>query len=171
MEPQLLIPAAFLNETLMAIRTESAAQTRLLANHYSNLKQDYNGIREDFRSCVHQTDRILAEQYSRFELKLEDIQKSMLQFHENQTAAIADLRARLDAIEGLTKGSKDAVASKITAIVETMGRGIDGLLAVIKPNVCGKQPRLLLVSTSRPMHNSVHRCSRHILFRKRSTQI
>lgn len=131
-EPPFIIPAAFLTEIIMAIRSESAAQNRLLTNHYSSLKQDYNGIKEDYQLCVHQTDRILTEQYTRFELRLEDIQKGVRQFHETQTAAITDMRARLDAFESSAEASRDALASKITTVVEAMGHNFDGLIGMIK---------------------------------------
>lgn len=142
MEPPFIIPAAFLTEIITAIRSESTAQNRLLTNHYSNLKQDYNAIKEDFQLCVHQTDRILTEQYTRFELRLEGIQKGMRQFHETQTAAITDLGARLDVLEGLTEASRNALTSKIATVVETMGQSLNTFISMIK-NDHGEPPHLL----------------------------
>lgn len=130
--PPFIIPAAFLTEIMMAVRSESAAQNRLLSNHYSNLKQDYNAIKEDFQLCVHQTDRILTEQYARFELRLEGIQKSVRQFHETQMAAIADLGVRLGALEGATKPSRDALTTDIATIVEKMGHDFATVVAMIR---------------------------------------
>lgn len=131
-EPPFVIPAAFLTDIVTAIRNESATQNRLLTNHYSNTKQDYNAIKEDFRSCVHQTDRILAEQHARFELRLEGIHKGVRQFHESQMAAIAGLVARLDVLEGSANTSSGALTSEIATVVETMERRFDGLTAMIK---------------------------------------
>ena len=126
--PPFIIPAAFLTEIMMAVRSESAAQNRLLSNHYTNLKQDYNAIKDDFQLCVHQTDRILTEQYTRFELRLEGIQRGMQQF----TVAIGDLGVRLDALEGATKASRETLTSDIAAVVETMGREFTTVVAMIK---------------------------------------
>jgi len=137
--PPFIIPAAFLTEIIMAVRSESAAQNRLLSNHYTNLKQDYNAIKEDFQLCVHQTDRILTEQYTRFELRLEGIQKCVRQSHDSQTAAIADLGTRLDALEGVTKASRDALVSKIATVVETMGHEFETVVATTG----GEPPHLL----------------------------
>lgn len=141
-EPPFIIPAVLLADIVTEIRREFATQNRFVTNQYSNLKQDYNDMKEDFKLCIHQTDRILTEQYARFEVRLEGIQKGLDKFQKSQTAAITDLGARLDALEGLTEASRDALSSKITTIVETMGHGFEGLVTMIKNNEYGEPSHL-----------------------------
>jgi len=174
-EPPFIIPAAFLSEIITTIRNEFVSQNRLITNQFSGMRQEYGGVeremKETFELCVRQTDRILAEQYARFELRLEGIQNSMRHFHESQTAAITDLEGKLKALDGLTETSREALASKIATIVETMGHGFGGLVAMIKSNEYGEPLHLLLLSVFKPACNLVHSCSRPILLGKRDTRI
>ena len=120
------------------IRGEFASQNQLLNNHYVNLRHDYNELKDGFRVSINQTDRILNEQYARFELKLDGIQKGVRQFHDGEMAAISDLRARLDTLEGLTEASRNALTAGLDVAVETMERGFNDLVAMIKSNEYGE---------------------------------
>lgn len=174
MDPPAIIPAAFLNDIVTMIRDEFSAQNRFISNQYSNLhselKENHNEMKEGFRSCTHQTDRILTEQHFQFERKLDAIQKGMLQFHESQMTAIADLGARLGALESLTEASRDALGSKITAISETMGHEFDGFVMMVK-NEYGEPLRLPLRCVSKLMCNLVHSCPRPVLPQKQDARI
>jgi hypothetical protein len=103
MEPACIIPPRFLAEVITVIHNESAAQNRLFTNQYSNLKEDCSAIKEGFQLSVQQTDRILAEQFTRFELRLEGIKDDVRRLHQSQTDAIAGLGEKLDRLEGLIR--------------------------------------------------------------------
>ena len=144
--PPPLIPACSVGEILSMIRGEFASQNQLLNSHYINLRHDYNELKDGFRVSINQTDRILNEQYARFELKLDSIQEGFHQFHDGRMAAMNDLRARLDMLEGLTEASRNALTDRLEAVTETMGRGFNGLVAMIKSNEYGEL--LYLIYTS-----------------------
>ena len=173
-DPPVIIPAAFLTDILEMIRDGFSTQNLFISNQYSKLnselKENHNEMKEGFRSCTNQTDRILTEQHFQFERKLDGIQQGMLKFHESQTAAIADLGARLGALEGLTEASRDALASKITAISETMGHEFDGFVMMVK-NEYGKPLHLPLLCVSKLMRNLVHSCPKPILPQEQDARI
>lgn len=141
-----MIPACSVGEILSMIRGEFASQNQLLNNRCIGLKQDYNELKDDFRLSVNQTDRILTEQYSQFEVKLERIQNGIRQLRDGQVAALGDLRARLDALEVLTEASRNALASKVEAAIETTGHGFSSLAAMIKSDEYGKLLHLIYPS-------------------------
>jgi len=133
-EPPFIFPTSLLTEIIKSIHNEFLV-------HGQFIRDQHHDMNSRFELTVRQTDRILTEQYARFELSLESIRKDMRQFHESQTAAIADLGTRLDALEGLTESSRDGLASKIADIVEAMGHGFDGLVEMIKNNECSESPQ------------------------------
>lgn len=102
-EPPTLIPASFLAEIVRAMNAEFAMQGRFIGDQYSSVVGGYHDMNKRFESYVHGTDKILAEQNARFEQRLDNIRKDMRQLHENQMAAIADLRHGLDGLAATIK--------------------------------------------------------------------
>jgi hypothetical protein len=146
--PPPTIPACSVGEVLSMIRAEFASQNQLLNNRCINLKQDYNELKDEFRLSVSQTDRILAEQYSQFEVKLERIREEIHHLRDGQAATMGDLRARLDTLEGLTEASRNALGLKIHAAIETTVHGFNGLVAVIKSSDFGEPFYLVYPSSN-----------------------
>jgi hypothetical protein len=133
-EPQFVFPAPFLAEIVKAIRDESSGQARFIHDQYSSVVRGYAEMNASFDMHVRQTDRIFAEEHAQFQQGLESIRKEMRQFYENQTAAITDLGARLNTLEGLSEASRDTLSSKIATVIETTEHGFDGIVAMIKTN-------------------------------------
>ena len=134
MEPPLLIPGVFLNETIGAIRGEAAGQARLIHDQYSSVARGYTEMNSRFELHVRQTDKILAEQHARLEQILDGVRNDTLQFCERQTAAISNLAARLSALEGATNASRDSLASQIAIVAEAVGNGFSRLAATMGKN-------------------------------------
>jgi len=141
MEPP-LIPAFFLAETIAAIRRESAGQARIINDQYSSVVRGYAEMNSRFEVHTRQTDRILAEQYERFEQVLNSIRRDTRHIYDHQMAAITDLGARLSALEDASEASKDALASRITTVAETIGHGFDYLAAMMRKGEYGESFRL-----------------------------
>ena len=143
-EPPPLIPGLFVAEAIGAIRGGFNTQNLIIQDQYHAVNYGYTEMNKRFEEYVRQTDKILADQHGRFEQKLDDLRKEMRQFDTSQTAAIANLGARLNLLQDSTQASRDAMVSEIATIAKTMGHGFDGLAAMMRNCQYGEQFCLFL---------------------------
>ena len=168
--PPPLLPGIFLTETIGAIRGESAGQARLIKDQYSSVARGYTEMNTQFELYVRQTDRILAEQHARHEQTLEGVRNDTRRFCDTQTAAIADLGARLSVLESAIEASGEAMASKIAALAEAVGNGFTRLAVIMGKNENGILSSILLPKILRLTGKLIHRCSRPVSSRKRDAR-
>lgn len=153
--PLAFIPAAFLNDILATIRNEFSRRDWDIRNRYSSITQGYSEMAEEFKRSVQQTDKILLEQHSRFELRLREIRNDMRQSHNSQMTTLTMLKERLDALEVLTEASRNAMDSRITTVIETMEHGFG---AAVKNNGYGESLHLGILKSRQLICDLVYRC-------------
>lgn len=109
-DPHFIIPgAALLSDIVTAIREETTFLGRDINGRFSCVTQGYTEMNVRFTESLRQTDKLLAEQGARFEVRLNTIQNENSQLHDSQTAAIISLKERLDSLEGLVRAVVESV--------------------------------------------------------------
>ena len=86
--------------TLEGISEVVQQKLTYVLHRFSDVEQGYADMNKKYDESLRQTDRILAEQAARFEARLDNIATAIRQSHENEMAAIATLRQRLESLEG-----------------------------------------------------------------------
>jgi hypothetical protein len=130
-DPLFVISAASLLEMIeTALNKMLSRQDRLIRDQYESITNGYIDMNKKFEDSIRQTDKIIAEQGSRFELKLQTIESQIRQSH----TIAAPPTTRPD-IPKFPTSREDLELGVSKIIHTTLSNKFDDLAAVFKDRI------------------------------------